>query len=162
MRLIGLSALSLVLLAACGEQQPVVEAPVAPAEAPAAITEADEAAMRAMDANNMTSEEITAKLVGAFKSTQDDRSTLTITSDGKWTEVYDDMDPVVSTWRVFAGTDAPDGTNVTFTPASRYLEVTSTEGAVYYEMGGVSDAGFDMFYTARGNNLSFARVDSPG
>ncbi len=162
MRLIGLSALSLVFLAACGEQQPTVEAPTAPVETADAITDADEAAMRAMDANNMTPEEITAKLVGSYKSTQDDKSTLTISADGKWTEAYDGMEPVVSTWRVFAGTAAPEGTTVTFTPASRYLEVSSTEGAVYYEMGGVSDAGFDMFYTARGNNLSFARVATPG
>lgn len=161
MRLIGLSALSLGLLVACGEQKPVV-APVAPVEAPAATTDADEAAMRAMDANNMTLEEITTKLVGSYRSTQDDKSTLTITADGKWTEIYDDMDPVVSAWRVFAGTAAPEGTTVTFTPASRYLEVSSTDGAAYYEMGGVSDAGFDMFYTARGNNLSFARIVTPG
>lgn len=135
---------------------------MAPAEAPAAISDPDEAAMRVMDANHMTPEQITTKLVGAYKSTQDDRSTLTITSDGKWTEAYDDMEPVVSTWRVFAGTGAPEGATVTLTPASRYLEVSSTDGAVYYEMGGVSDAGFDMFYTARGNNLSFARVATPG
>lgn len=50
---------------------------------------------------------------------------------------------------------------MTFTPVSRYLEVSSTDGALYYEMGGISDAGFDMFYTARGNNLSFARIITP-
>ena len=162
MRLVGLSVLSPVFLAACGEQKPDVETPAASVEAPAAISDADEAAMRAMDANNMTPEAITTKLVGVYKSTQDDRSTLTVTSDGKWTETYDGTDPVVSTWRVFAGTDAPEGTNVTFTPVSRYLELSSADGAVYYEMGGISEEGFDMFYTARGNHLGFARIITPG
>jgi hypothetical protein len=55
----------------------------------------------------------------------------------------------------------PAGVEGTYTPASRYLEVKGADLVLYYELGHVSEDGFDMFYTARGNNLSFARIKAP-
>jgi len=37
--------------------------------------------------------------------------------------------------------------------------VKDADGVFYYELGQVAADAFDMFYTARGNNLSFVRVD---
>ena len=44
-------------------------------------------------------------------------------------------------------------------PASRYLEVKDADGAFYYELGHITADAFDMFYTARGNNLGYVRVE---
>lgn len=158
MRLIALSALSLAFLAACGEQKPA-ETPAAPAEAAAPATEAP---VDATDANAMTPDEIAAQLVGSFRSLQDDKVTLTVVANGAWTETYEGSEPQVSSWRVFAGTAPPEGSTETFTPASRYLELTGDDGVFLYEMGRIDAAGFDMFYMPRGNNLRYARIASPG
>jgi hypothetical protein len=159
MRLIRLSALTLVLLAACGEQKPA-EAPVTPA-APAEVA-APEAPADPADANAMTPDEIAARLVGSFRSLQDDKVTLTVVANGAWTETYEGSVPQVSSWRVFAGTSPPEGSTETVTPASRYLELTGDDGVFLYEMGRVDAAGFDMFYMPRGNNLRYERVARPG
>jgi hypothetical protein len=159
MRLIGLSALTLVLLAACGEQKPA-EAPVSPAVPAEAI--APEAPADPADANAMTPDEIAARLVGSFRSLQDDKVTLTVVANGAWAETYEGSEPQVSSWRVFAGTSPPEGSTETFTPASRYLELTGDDGVFLYEMGRVDAAGFDMFYMPRGNNLRYERVATPG
>lgn len=158
MRLIALSALGLVFLAACGEQKPA-DAPSAPAEATASepVAPVDSA-----DANAMTPDEIAARLVGSFRSLQDDKVTLTVVANGAWTETYEGSEPQVSSWRVFAGTAPPEGSTETFTPASRYLELTGDDGVFLYEMGRIDAAGFDMFYMPRGNNLRYERVATPG
>lgn len=59
---------------------------------------------------------------------------------------------------LFPGDKPPAGAVGPFTPASRYLEVKEAEGVFYYELGQVTVDAFDMFYTARGNNLGYVRV----
>ncbi len=152
MRIMLLVAVSLTL-AACGEQ-------AAPAPAAAASMEAPMVAESApvTDANAMTIEQLNALLLGAWRATDDEKATLVIAADGKWTSVYEGDTLFVADWKLFTGDQPPAGAAGPFTPASRYLEVKEAIGAFYYELGHVADDGFDMFYTARGNNLSFARV----
>jgi hypothetical protein len=154
MRLL-LVAASVIALAACGEQAAEEVAPATPpvnvAPAPAEIT----------DANELTLAQISGRLVGIFRSTQDELSTLNITSDGKWTMSYEGEPDTVAAWRLFAGDAVPEGVTGEFTPASRYLEVKDADMTLYYEMGHIDEDGFDMFYTARGNMLSYARVKAP-
>ncbi len=149
MRLILLAATAFAIVA-CGEQKPSE-----PASSPTATSEAD---VIGVDANTLTPESIATRLVGSWSSTQDDKAGLVISNDGKWTETYESTQPMVSDWRVFPGDQPPAGTAETFTPASRYLEVKGADGVFYYEIGRIADDSFDMFYTARGNNLSFVRV----
>ncbi len=159
LRLGGSILLALVLLAACGPADTAPEA--APtANAPDSMTP-QAAGPSITDANKMSLEQIGAKLAGTFQYADDDKSMLTITSSGEWTETYEGAESATANWRVFAGTDAPKGVEETFTPASRYVEVTGESGSFYYELGHVSDDGFDMFYVARGNRLSYVRVKMP-
>jgi hypothetical protein len=146
-------AVSALALAACGEQAstPTPPMPDAASVAPADVT----------DANQLTPAQISARLVGIFQSTQDELSTLNITSDGKWTMGYKGEPDTVAAWRVFAGDAVPEGVSGEFTLASRYLEVKDADMTLYYEMGHVTEDGFDMFYTARGNMLSYVRVKAP-
>jgi len=152
--------LSLASLVACSEQAPA-ELSV-PTEAAAAEPAVEAAASALKDANTLTPEAISAMMVGEFESADDANSTIAIDVGGKWTETYEGTEPVVSAWRVFAGDTPPAGTAETFTPASRYLEVTGENGAFYYELGQIGHDGFDMFYKPRGNRLSYERVKAPG
>ena len=65
----------------------------------------------------------------------------------------------VDTWRAFPGTEVPErGKDLTFTPASTYIEVISGEDAFYYEVGSIEADAFDMFYVSRGNRLAYKRI----
>ena len=152
--------LSLAMLAACSDQAPAE--PAVPTETAAPAEPVAEAAVASKDANTLTPDAISAMMVGEFVSADDAKSTITIDVGGKWTENYEGSEPVVSAWRVFAGDTPPAGTAETFTPASRYLEVTGESGVFYYEMGQIGHDGFDMFYKPRGNRLSYERVKAPG
>ena len=147
--------------AACGGQSPSAPAEAKGADTPAAAAAdpARAAAAEIKDANEMTVEQISARLVGTWRSTQDDKSSLTITADGKWSGGYESEVDSVSGWAIFSGDQPPAGAAGPFTPASRYLEVKDVDGAFYYELGHITADAFDMFYTARGNNLGYVRVE---
>jgi len=144
-------------LAACGEQQP---APAAPAvQAPAS---AEPTVGIPGDANKLSAAEISSLLIGEFRSTQDEKATIVVTSDGKWVESYEGVEPPSTyAWRVFTGDQPPADAAGPFTPASRYLQLKSDEEVFYYEMGTISEDGFDMFATRRGDMLDFARIKTP-
>lgn len=158
MRLIVLSAAALAL-AACGGQTPAAPADIASTNAPAAVAADPAPPTEITDANEMTVEQLSARLVGTWRSSQDDKSTLTITADGKWSGGNDGEVDSVSDWTIFPGDQPPAGAAGPFTPASRYLEVKDADGLFYYEFGHITADAFDMFYTARGNNLSYLRVE---
>jgi hypothetical protein len=143
-------------LAACGEQAPADTS----AEGSTETTPAAEPAVAAVtDANEMTTDEIRSRLVGTWRSTQDEKSSLTLSADGKWMSGYEGEAQTTSDWIVFTGDQPPAGAAGLFTPASRYLEVKDADGVFYYELGHITADAFDMFYTARGNNLGFVRVE---
>ena len=156
MRIMLLVAVSLTL-AACGEQ-------AAPAPAAAASMEARPGvgiaatSTEITDAQVLTLEQIRARLVGVHRSMDDALASLTISSDGRWTSNYQGNEPVQSHWILFRGDQPPSGAEGPFLPGSSYLEVKDTDVVLYYELGHVAEDGFDMFYTARGNNLRFVRM----
>ncbi len=156
MRFVLMTGAALVLVA-CSEQQ---AGPAAPAvETPAS---AESAGGIPGDANTLSAVEISSLLVGEFRSTQDEKVTIAVTSDGKWVESYEGAEPPSTyAWRIFTGDQPPAGAAGAFTPASRYLELKSEEEVFYYEMGAVSEDGFDMFATGRGNMLDFVRIKAP-
>jgi len=147
-------AVAALALAACSESTP---APTAAPETAAS----DPAAARApdvTDANAMTTDEISQRLVGVYRSTDDEKATITFTADGKYLSHVDGELAAASEWKVFTGDQPPAGTAGPFTAASRYLEVRDDDGVFHYELGHVAADGFDMFYTARGNRLAYERV----
>jgi hypothetical protein len=148
-------------LAACGGQVPAAPAEAKGADAPAAATAdpARAAAAEITDANEMTVAQISSRLVGTWQSTQDDKSSLTITADGKWSGGYEGEVHTVSDWTIFAGDQPPAGAAGPFTPTSRYVEVKDPDGVFYYELGRITADAFDMYYTVRGNNLDYVRVN---
>jgi hypothetical protein len=160
MRLAGSVMFALAFVAACGQSEPAPATGVNGLKTPDTVQPAT-AAPASTDANDMTPADISAKLVGTFVSANDDKSKITVTSDGDWIEAYEGSGETTAEWRVFAGTDAPKDTGETFTPASRYLELLSDSGTFYYELGGIDEDGFDMFYVLRGNHLSFVRLKVP-
>jgi len=139
---------------ACGEPAPASPVPALDGGS----TAAREPASEVTDANELTTEEISARLVGQWRAADDDKSTLDISRDGKWTSVYDGEPLFVSDWRLFTGDKPPAGAVGAFTSPSRYLEVKEVDGVFYYELGHITADAFNMFYTARGNNLSYVRV----
>lgn len=151
-----LLAASVFATAACSEAP---SAAVADAAVPPKTAAAEQAtSAKVTDANGLTLEEIGARLIGTFRSVDDGLSTIVIAQDGKFTNFYDGEADVASAWRLFTGDQPPAGAVGPFTPASRYLEVKNDGGLFYYELGQVTEAGFDMFYTARGNMLRYDRV----
>jgi hypothetical protein len=152
-----LMAASVLALAACGEQQSTPEASAV--QTPASTTPT---VGIPGDANRLSPAEIASLLVGEFRSTQDEKNTISVTSDGRWVEAYEGGGPPsTSSWQVFPGDQPPAGASGSFTAASRYLELKSDNEVFYYEMGTVSGDGFDMFATRRGNMLDFARIKAP-
>jgi hypothetical protein len=151
MRIAVLSVFALLLAAGCNPNSPTLAEPGA-ATAPTAPT--------TIDVVNVPPAEVAAKLAGKWQSADDAKSTLTITAEGRWTEDYVIEPPVheVSTWRAFAGSNAPaDTTGNVFTPTSTYLEVKGANATFFYELGSVEADSFDIFYVARGNRLAFTR-----
>lgn len=152
MRIILLAAAAFAL-AGCSEQTPAVAPQGASTETPASAEPTP-----VTDANEMSVAQLGAALLGEWRSTEDDRSSLVIGADGKWSSVYEGDTLFVADWKLFTGDQPPAGAEGPFTPASRYLEVKEETGTFYYELGHVTADAFDMFYTARGNNLAFSRV----
>lgn len=148
-----LACMPVLVIAACGEPKTSPAAPAEPAPEAAAAAPAD--------ANGQTLDEISTLLVGSFVSADDDKASISITSDGVWTESYEGIEPTVSAWRVFPGDAPPEGATETFTPVSRYLELKRGDEVFYYELGMVGEDSFDMFYTARGNRLAYMRIKAP-
>lgn len=140
---------------ACGESAPASPVP-APDGGPARAAPAPVSVVS--DANELTTEEIDARLVGQWRAADDDKAALDISRHGKWTSLYEGEPLFVADWKLFAGDQPPAGAAGPFTPASRYLEVKEADGVFYYELGHITADAFDMFYTGRGNNLAYVRV----
>lgn len=154
MRTLLLVAVSSLALAACGDAKPVDPAP-----APVAETVTPEAELPP-EVVNVPPQEVATKLAGTWQAVDDPNSILTITAD-TWTNTYagDDSVHSVDKWRAFPGTEVPErGKDLTFTPASTYIEVISGEEAFYYEVGTIESDAFDMFYVSRGNRLAYKRI----
>lgn len=154
MRALLFIAVSSLALAACGEQKAADPAP-----APAADVSPAEPAL-APEVVNVPPAEVATKLQGVWESIDDPNSILTITAE-TWTNDYkgDAGAHSVDKWRAFPGTEVPErGKDLTFTPASTYIEVISGEDAFYYEVGAIEADAFDMFYVSRGNRLAFKRI----
>jgi hypothetical protein len=145
MRTLTLTAAALLVFAACGQKQAVSPPVAAPAVevAPAALAE------------------IAAKMVGAWRSTDDAKSTIEVTADGVWISSYVTSPPVrdVSAWRLFTSADAPaEAANYTLEPGKAYLEVKAPDATLHYEIGDVSADSLELFYLARGNRRAFHRM----
>jgi hypothetical protein len=158
MRLIAMFAAAF-CIAACGGQPPSAPADAAVTVPPSGSPAAPAPASDTADANAMTVDQIRALLAGEWRSTQDEKWSIEIIAEGKWSSRYDGEEAEVSDWTIFAGDSPPSGAAGPFTPASRYLELKDADDTFYYELGWVAADAFDMFYTARGNNLSFVRVE---
>ncbi len=149
---IFLTAVSLVILVACGEQTPASMAEVTPAAAP--IDPGQEVRITKPEA-------VPALIAGKWVSIEDPRSSIALTADGTWTDDYDGDDAVHDTasWRAMSGVDAKVAApEHTFTPEATYLEIKRTDGAFFYELGDIDAENLDMFYVGRGNRLAYTRA----
>ena len=149
------AAVSVVALVACGEQKPAPAAEAMPAAEIAAPVETP-----AIDAALIAPSAVADLIAGTWRSIDDEKSTITVTADGKWTDAYGDgVQPETFPWRALTGADA----NVVakgeqFTPEHTYLEVKRSEATYYYELDDLSPDSLAMFYVGRGNRLAYTRV----
>lgn len=153
-----LLAVSVVALAACEQEAaaPVVE-PAAATPAPSiAIGEPNPSAPAVAI---VAPAAVPALIAGTWVSIDDAKASITVTADGKWTDMYaDGVQPETYPWRALSGVDAKAAAPAeTFTPEATYLEVKRAEGVYYYELGVVDADNLEMFYTARGNRLAYTR-----
>ncbi len=155
-----LLAVSVVALAACGEQKPAAPEPAAEpaAAAPAPTIAAGEPNPSAPGAI-VAPAAVPALIAGTWVSIDDPKASIIVTADGKWTDMYaDGVQPEVFPWRALSGVDAKTAAPAeTFTPEATYLEVKRTEATYYYELGGIDADNLDMFYVGRGNRLAYTR-----
>ena len=150
-----LAAVSALALVACGKTTPAPAATVTPAGAEPAVAEAiPEAVITKPEA-------VPALIAGKWVSIDDDKSSITLTADGKWTDDYvGEADAHEdAAWRAITGAEAKAASpENTFTPEATYLEVKRTDSAFYYELGDLDAENLDMFYVGRGNRLAYTRA----
>ena len=106
-------------------------------------------------------EAVPALIAGKWVSFEEDKSSITLTADGKWTDDYvgeaDAHDDAA--WRAMSGVDAKAAApEHEFTPEATYLEVKRDEETYYYELGDLDAENLDMFYVGRGNRLAYTRA----
>lgn len=154
-----LLAVSVVALAACGEQK--AAEPVKPETTEAAPVTPSIAVGEPNPAIPAVTapEAVPALIAGTWVSIDDAKASIIVTADGKWTDMYSDgVQPETYSWRALSGVEAKAAAPAeTFTPAATYLEVKRTEGTYYYELGAVDADNLEMFYTARGNRLAYTK-----
>lgn len=151
MRGLIVTALAAALLGACGPKDP-----------PPVMAVMEEAP----SLTPKTEAEAAARLVGKWRSILDEKSVVTITADGVWTDDVrvDDYTGAPelhteSAWRVFMLEDAPSDAPVASLEAGKvYLEVRGSAGPLHYEIGDVLNETMELFYLGRGSRLAFVRV----
>ena len=153
-----LAAVSVVALAACGEQkaaEPVKPEAVAPAMPSIAIGEPNPSTPVII-----APAAVPALIAGKWVSIDDAKSSIMVTADGKWTDSYSDgTKDETYPWRVINGVEAKAASPTNeFTPEATYLEVKRTESTFYYELGVLDAENLDMFYVGRGNRLAYTRA----
>ena len=153
-----LAAVSVVALAACGEQkaaEPVKPEVVAPVTPSIAIGEPNPSTPAII-----APAAVPALIAGKWVSIDDAKSSITVTADGKWTDSYSDgTKDETYPWRVINGVEAKAASPTNeFTPEATYLEVKRTESTFYYELGVLDAENLDMFYVGRGNRLAYTRA----
>ena len=104
---------------------------------------------------------VPALIAGKWVSIDDDKSSITLTADGKWTDDYvgeaDAHDDAA--WRAITGVEAKAALpTYEFTPEATYLEVKRSDSTFYYELGDLDAENLDMFYVGRGNRLAYTRA----
>lgn len=161
---IFLLAVSVAVLAGCGEQkaatsEPAAVGPAAATPAPSiAIGEPNPSAPAPMIVPPAA---VPALIAATWVSIDDPKVSLTITADGKWSEAYDSADAEgtdTASWRAINGTEAKLASPTDeFTPEATYIEVKHADGMYYYELGAVDVDNLEMFYVGRGNRLAYTR-----
>lgn len=106
---------------------------------------------------------VAANAVGTWQSTDDPNYTVVITADGKWTDNYktanasDDISES-GTYLLFTSADPdPDFTD-TIVPGIVYVKLTEGSDVYYYSVLEADASNLQLSYLARGNTLSFTKV----
>ena len=154
-----LMAVSVLALAACGGEK--AADPVKPEAAEAAPVTPSIAVGEPNPATPVVTAPaaVPALIAGTWVSIDDAKSSIVVTADGKWTDMYaDGGQPETYPWRAITGTEAKAASPTNeFTPEATYLEVKQTEATYYYELGDLDADNLEMFYVGRGNRLAYTR-----
>lgn len=125
---------------------PAANAPTAP------IAETPEAAGSAA--------QVSAALVGTWRSNDDAKFTREFKSDGTVTDAYegDASATTVGEWTLFTSANADAGFPGTVSSGVMYLKMTTQYEAMFFTVLNVDAEELQLSYLDRGNTLNFTRV----
>ena len=106
-----------------------------------------------------------ALMVGKWRSVDDARALVEIRADGTWIDSYAGMPSATTTsrWILFSGGHPPkDAADQALDAKSLYLEVSDKDGSLVYAVDRVDAKRLQLTYLARGNTLTYARVETAG
>lgn len=100
-------------------------------------------------------------IVGTWQSVDDPNYSITITSDGTWTDFYGTTTPAEETGSLtlFTSEDPSVGYQGSTTPGVVYLKVAEGKSTLYYSLTKLTEAHLQLLYLDRGNTLSFVKVN---
>ena len=105
--------------------------------------------------------DVTSRIVGMWQSIEDPRFVREFKADGSGTDSYDGVKDAAGTWMVYTSADAPPSVSFQVDPNAVYVEMTigGTEPDVLdFRVNAISDTALELTYMARGNTLSFTRI----
>ncbi|PIT91457.1 hypothetical protein COU17_00505 [Candidatus Kaiserbacteria bacterium CG10_big_fil_rev_8_21_14_0_10_49_17] len=102
-----------------------------------------------------STEAIEAGLVGAWQSTDDEKSVRIFNADGTLSEVYDGEEISGGSWNVFTEVGNEP---VPAIPGAIYLKIVDGEEAYYFSIAEVTAGSLALIYLDRGGVLTYTRV----
>ena len=106
---------------------------------------------------------VPASIVGTWQSTDDPNYSVTVTSDGGWTDSYkgsgaSDSTSQTGTYKLFTSQGPDKDFTGTLVSGVVYLKVTEGKDTLYYSVLAANGTQLQLSYLDRGNTLSFVRV----
>lgn len=106
---------------------------------------------------------IAASAIGMWQSSDDPNYTVVIAPDGKWTDEYKGTDASSSVsqtgaYTLFTSANPDKDFTGTLTPGVVYLKVVEASTIFYYSVLEADGTNLQLSYLARGNTLSFTKV----
>lgn len=104
--------------------------------------------------------QVSAAIVGKWRSNDDAKFTREFKSDGTVTDAYegDDSATTVGEWSLFTSANADAGFPGTIAAGVMYLQMTTQYEAMFFTVLNVDAEGLQLSYVDRGNTLAFTRV----
>ena len=115
----------------------------------------DEASQVTESESQIDAESTSAKIVGRWQSTQDEKAVIVFNADGTTQDLYDGEAVSSGTWQV----DTVGVEGIDFNPTGVFRHSTSEGQGYDYAVLAAGDTQLTLSYLARGNTLNYVRVE---